>query len=177
VIRVGLHLAAAIHHVHDQGLVHFDVKPENVVLRDGRPVLMDFGLAAAVGQPAPEGRARGSPPYMAPEQIRRTPAAASMDLFALGAVLYELATSQVCFRPAGDDDFPQLTGRPPRPAELIAGLPPALDNLIWWLLEPAPEDRPGTAAELLTALDRALPPGEERTWPDFVRCHATRAVV
>jgi eukaryotic-like serine/threonine-protein kinase len=58
-----------------------------VVLRDGRPVLIDLGLALPLGEPPAGGHRRGSPPWMAPEQVRRRPASPAMDLFALGAVL------------------------------------------------------------------------------------------
>jgi eukaryotic-like serine/threonine-protein kinase len=63
-------------------------------------VLIDLGLARPMGAP-PGGHRRGSPPWMAPEQVRRRPASPGMDLFALGAVLYELATGTPAFDPAG----------------------------------------------------------------------------
>jgi serine/threonine protein kinase len=88
---LGIQLACGLHYVHTvAGVVHLDVKPSNIVLRDGRPVLIDFGTAAPVGAPAPAGAARGTRGYMAPEQLRRRPAAPGMDIHALGVTLLGL---------------------------------------------------------------------------------------
>jgi len=171
VALVGTQLAAALAYLHDAlGIAHLDVKPGNAVLRDGRAVLIDLGIARPVGEPPPDGRLRGSPAYMAPEQLRRAPAAPAADLFALGLVLYELVTGVA---PYDDEDAepgrePQLLGRPDRrPGDLAPGVPPGLDEAIWRLLDPDPSRRP-TAREALADLAAALPDGldpEDRPWP------------
>jgi serine/threonine protein kinase len=109
VLLTGMQLAAALGHLHGRGLAHLDLKPGNVVLRDGRPVLIDLGLARPVGEPPAGGHRHGSPPWMAPEQVRRHPASPGMDLFALGAVLYELATGTQAFEPL-DEGPPRAAG-------------------------------------------------------------------
>jgi serine/threonine protein kinase len=172
VILIGTQLAAALAYLHERlGLVHLDLKPGNVVLRDGRAVLIDLGIAGAPGEVPARGRQRGSPAYMAPEQIRGAPAAPQMDLFALGLVLYELVTNVAPYDRDGDADGtePQLLGHPAkRPADLSPGLPERLDALIWRLLDPAPEARPPSARAVLAELVEALPAGadeEDRPWP------------
>ncbi|MFL6222834.1 MAG: protein kinase domain-containing protein, partial [Actinomycetes bacterium] len=117
-----------------------DVKPGNVVLRDGRPVLIDLGLARPVGEAPAGGHRRGSPPWMAPEQVRRRPASPGMDLFALGAVLFELATGTQAFDTADDGPlerrWPQLAGPPPAASSRNAEVRPAVDQAIGALLAP-----------------------------------------
>jgi serine/threonine protein kinase len=174
VLLCGMQVAAALGHLHGRGLAHLDVKPGNVVLRDGRPVLIDLGLARPLGEPPPGGHRRGSPPWMAPEQVRRRPASPGMDLFALGAVLYELATGTQAFEPrdAGPPGrrWPQLAGPPPAASSREPGVPAALDRAVAALLAPDPADRPASAAQVLALLEAALPAGateEDRPWPSW----------
>jgi eukaryotic-like serine/threonine-protein kinase len=174
VVLTGMQLTAALGYLHRRGLVHLDVKPGNVVLRDQRPVLIDFGFASRAGDPPRPGRVRGTPAWMAPEQIAREPAAPSMDLFALGATLFELATGESAFEPADEgaelERWPQLS--PDRGAQRRAlgrTVGPRLAALIGGLLALDPADRPATAGEVLLALDEALPPeaAAERFWPGW----------
>jgi serine/threonine protein kinase len=170
VIRVGMQVGACLHYRHGEGLAHLDVKPSNVVVREGRTVLLDLDIAQKLGQPAPRGRPHGTRPYMAPEQCQRQPVDLRMDLFALGAVLYELATSRPAFvsDESADGSYPQLAARAPRAVALAPTLPRSLDLAIHSLLEPDPESRPQTALDALRLLAAALPGGEDGTWPGVV---------
>jgi serine/threonine protein kinase len=174
VLLTGMQLAAALGHLHGRGLAHLDLKPANVVLRDGRPVLIDLGLARPVGEPPAGGHRRGSPPWMAPEQVRRRPASPGMDLFALGAVLYELATGTQAFEPLDQGPparrWPQLTGPPPAASSRNPEVPAALDRAVACLLAPDPAGRPATAAQALALLSAAMPADateEDRLWPTW----------
>lgn len=100
--RHGAAIADALHSIHAQGAVHLDLKPENVILREaGEAVLLDFGMAHHARVPdllAEEKRfAAGSAPYVSPEQVRGIRDDARSDLFALGVVLYEMATATLPF--------------------------------------------------------------------------------
>jgi len=171
VVRLGMQLAACLHYVHGKDLVHLDVKPGNVVLREGRAVLLDFDIARPAGQPAPRGRPHGTRAYMAPEQCVRAAADPRMDLFALGTVLYELATGRPAFErdpSAGYCEFPQLLTAPARAQVLHPSLPVTVDIAIHALLEKDASRRPQTALETLQLLAAALPQGDDGTWPAFV---------
>ena len=166
VLRLGMQLAAILRYLHGRGIVHLDLKPGNLVLRDGRAILLDFDIARRIGERGSGRKPRGSPPFMAPEQVRCEPAAPSMDLFALGAVLYEAATCTHAFDVEGEADdrrYPQLEAPPPR----VDGVPPAVGDAIERLLALDPRDRPPSADAALALLADALAPGEEGLWPDW----------
>ena len=168
VIRLGMQIACGLHHVHNRGLVHLDVKPGNVVLHEGRAVLIDFDIARRIGDPAGRGQPQGTVGYMAPEQCRRLPFHPSMDVFALGALLYEALTGVRAF-PAERtaDDSPELALRPRRPRHLRPEIPPALDAAILRMLSRSLRRRPGSAVDVLRLLADALPTGEEALWPEW----------
>jgi serine/threonine protein kinase len=177
VVRFGLQICAALHYLHELGIAHLDVKPENVAVRDGRAVLLDFDLARSFGKresgsrPNSSGRPRGSPPYMAPEQVRRAPASAAMDLFGLGATLYEAASDRLAFEPtgkSGEVSYPQLEGSPPPIRSFKPSIPSALDRAITALLAPNPAARPATALEAMGLLVEALPKHQVGLWPRWV---------
>jgi serine/threonine protein kinase len=164
-VLLAMQLAAALRYLHGRDVVHLDVKPSNVCLRDGRPVLIDFGIARRAGTPRRPGAPRGSAPYMAPEQCRDEPAAPATDLFALGATLFEALTGERAFharRLAAEWLYPQLAGVLPR------ALPGALGALVGRLLRPEPGNRPAGAAAVLRELDAAMPVDAAPLWPDWL---------
>ena len=160
-----MQLSGTMRYLHAQGVVHLDLKPSNVCLREGRPVVIDFGITRPVGTLRRPGAPRGSAPYMAPEQCRDEPASPATDLFALGALLFEAATGEHPFHPrrqAGGWQYPQLTGVVPR------RLPGPLGTVIGQLLHPLPAGRPADATAAMWALARTLPPGAVRLWPAWL---------
>ena len=88
-IRATMHVGAAIHYIHRQGFVYRDLKPANILLREGIPILVDFDVVQRLNARAPRDRL-GTAPYMAPEQIRKGRLSAATDVYGLGAVLYEM---------------------------------------------------------------------------------------
>jgi serine/threonine protein kinase len=90
-LRAAMHVGAALVHVDERGYLHLDVKPSNVIVARGRPVLFDFGSARRLGRGRPRSII-GTDEYMAPEQCRRAQLTPATDVFGLGATLYEMLT-------------------------------------------------------------------------------------
>jgi hypothetical protein len=172
--------ADALDAAHRQGVIHRDVKPENV-MRDaaGAPRIVDFGLARAsdasgrATAPTLGDAAFGTPAYMAPEQIRAQPTDARTDVFAAGVVVFELVTGRTPFR--GIDAAATMANilerdpialRDAAPADIPAPIVDALDRVISACLQKAPPDRLPSAAALADGLRRirtALASGDAAT--------------
>ena len=156
-------VARAVHHAHQRGVLHRDLKPQNILVdRDGQPHVTDFGLAkrvAAGREVTVTGAWAGTPEYMAPEQAAGefkglTTAA---DIYGLGAILYALLTGDPPFR----DAYPAILRRisedePARPRSLDRRIDPDLETICLKCLEKDPNRRYPTAAELADDLDRWL---------------------
>ncbi len=143
-VRIAVEVAKGLAHAHAHGVVHRDLKPENVFLcRDGQVKVLDFGLAHAFGQRRVAG---GTPWYMAPEQAKGAPEDERTDVFALGAMLFEMLSGG---RPFEDEK----ALRSPRPApELEVPGAPRLGELVAHTLAKDPLARPRDGGELLAAL-------------------------
>lgn len=155
VARLGAALAEALHSLHLQEAIHLDLKPSNVILRpSGEAVLIDLGLSHHAHYPdllAEEFRRPiGSAPYVSPEQIRGVRSDPRSDLFALGAVLYELCTGKMPFgSPTTVAGLRQRLSRDPIPPRaLVPSVPEWLQEVILGCLEPVPDRRYATAAQV-----------------------------
>jgi diguanylate cyclase (GGDEF)-like protein len=164
VVALGIDLAGALVAAHQTGLVHRDVKPDNVVLAvDGTARLIDFGLATRVSEEQDE-PAAGTLAYSAPEQsgVLHRPVDGRADLYALGAVLFECATGEPPFAAQDVGELRRLhaVAPVPDPRELRAELSPALAAILGRLLAKDPDDRYQSASGLLADLQRlAAEPG------------------
>ncbi|MEO6223697.1 MAG: protein kinase, partial [Vicinamibacterales bacterium] len=166
VIELGVQIARGLAAAHDRGIVHRDLKPENLFLvGDGQIKILDFGLARQTESSAGSGATQtvavtnpgtvlGTIGYMAPEQVRGLAVDARADLFALGAVLYEMATGLRAFdRPTAADTMSAILREDP--AEITgtrADFSPALDRIIRHCLEKDPTERFQTARDVAFAL-------------------------
>jgi len=157
----------ALAYLHGQGIVHRDVKPENVlVTADGRVKILDLGIAHHGSKRrltwAGSASGMGTPDYMAPEQIRGRRGDARTDVYALGTMLYEMLTCNLPF--AGDDARALLRAKasdePRWPSYHVPGFDPSLEAIVMKAIERSPDDRHASAAELLAELrdPSAVPP-------------------
>lgn len=156
---IGAQVADALAAAHEGGVVHRDVTPGNVMLTNSVVKVVDFGICAAIGEPDDDssGATFGTPAYVAPERLDGLPALPATDVYALGALLYELVT--------GEPPYPVNTweelanARVNQPRELPADVPIRYAAIVWSCLAAQPADRPaaGDVARDLHELSRSRP--------------------
>jgi hypothetical protein len=167
--ELGAGLLDALAHAHAQGVLHRDLKPTNILVDgEGRPKLLDFGLARLTGEltlTQPFALA-GTPQFMAPEQLRGERVQVPSDLYAVGLILYLAATGVHPF--PGDQIYARSFRLPPRPSKIRDGVDPALDEVLLRCLHPDPTERypdATTMKEALTAVTASGESGEAPTSP------------
>jgi serine/threonine-protein kinase len=159
-VKIASRICEALAYMHSKGVVHRDLKPQNIMLcNDGTIRIMDFGIARSqqsrrltfVGFTP----AMGTPDYMAPEQVRGSRGDARTDIYSLGAILYEMATGETPF--GGDSAYvimnARVTGDPAAPRKVNPKLTPVLEEIILHAMERDPKRRYQSAAEMKSELD------------------------
>ncbi|MFL5895933.1 MAG: serine/threonine-protein kinase [Thermoleophilaceae bacterium] len=168
VIAIANQVASGLDVIHENGLIHRDLKPGNILVDDhGTPFIADFGLAkdhqnegTVLTRP---GQALGSMDYMAPEQIRGDEVGAPTDVYALACMLFELLTGQPPFadKVGMRIMWAHLQDPPPHPSDVKPELPRPVGDAIVKGLEKEPADRPQTATELMRLVEEAAGPPTE----------------
>ena len=171
-IDYAVQIAQGLASAHDKGIAHRDLKPDNLfITRDDRIKILDFGLAKALSPAATSatlantgataaGTILGTVGYMAPEQVRGLDTDHRADIFAFGAVLYEMLTGRRAFpgETAADAMSAVLNSEPPDLDSVTSGLPPALERIVRRCLEKRPELRFQSARDLAFALETLAHP-------------------
>jgi len=158
VVRIGQAVADALAFAHAQGVVHRDIKPDNILLEGDRVLVADFGVARAVSEVQEKltatGMVVGTPTYMSPEQASgEREIDGRTDIFALGCVLYELASGEAPFRgPTPQATLMRRFTGPPRPLRPVIMVPEAVEAAIFRSVARNPDERFATAAEFSAAL-------------------------
>ena len=171
VIEYCVQIAHGLQAAHDRGIVHRDLKPENLFLtKEGRVKILDFGLAkltqpvqtseygpGTIGGLTEPGVVMGTVGYMSPEQVRGESTDSRTDIFAFGAVLYEMLTGKRAFQRsnATETQAAILREDPPNILDLVPNLPPGLQRIVQRCLDKSPEHRFQSAADLAFALESA----------------------
>jgi eukaryotic-like serine/threonine-protein kinase len=169
-VRIASEIAAGLDYAHRHGVVHRDIKPDNVLFHDGRALVADFGIALAWSEGdggirlTKSGVSLGTPQYMSPEQAAGEPNIdPRTDVYALGVVLYEMLAGQPPFvGRSAQAIIRQVMSDEPRPVGYKRKtVPPHVDAVVARALEKLPADRWQTAAQFAEALTK---PGMTRTW-------------
>lgn len=163
VIRITKTIAEALEYAHEQGLIHRDVKPENILFTNGEARLGDFGIARALERSIDEtttttGIARGTPPYMSPEQIGGGQYDGRTDVYSLACVTYEMLAGMLPYiGPTPHSVISQKMLHPPRPIRVYRPLlPEAVEAVISHALAIDPADRLQSASEFASQLERSI---------------------
>lgn len=154
-----IQILRALQHAHDKGIVHRDIKPQNIMMfTDGTIKVMDFGIAKFAreeGKTATD-QAIGSVHYISPEQASGNVTDAKSDIYSVGAMMYEMLTGQKPF----DSDNPvaiavmHMHDDPERPRAINPDIPDGLEEIVLRAMEKAPEDRYQTTAEMIADIER-----------------------
>ncbi len=168
-LEYAIQIADALGKAHQQGVVHRDLKPGNIMLVKSGAKLLDFGLAKLQAADTPtnlsalpteqanltaEGTILGTLQYMAPEQLEAKEADSRTDIFAFGAVVYEMATGKKAFEGESQASLiAAIMGQEPRPMEKLQPMtPPTLDHVVRRCMSKAPEDRWQAASDVMAEL-------------------------
>lgn len=178
VARLGVEVADALSAAHARGVLHLDIKPENLLLDgDGHAFVADFGISrvAAAADASPDGTRSGTPHYMSPEQVAGDRLDGRADVYALGVVLYEAATgrSPITGTSAVNVMANQVSQVPEPLAAVAPELPKPLAAIITRALAKNPDDRWGSAGEMAEAL-RAASAADKLLSPRLVRRRTRR---
>jgi serine/threonine protein kinase/tetratricopeptide (TPR) repeat protein len=175
-LQIALQVCHALKAAHEKGIIHQDLKPQNIMIdNSGKVYVTDFGLAKSISlSPAHRpGKISGTPKYFSPEQARGEESDQRSDIYSLGVILYEMLAGTAPFKADTAEGYIQkhTSERPPLPSKSSPSIPPACEKIILKCLEKKKEDRYQSVDELLKDLDAqkthvlgAAATGRSRRW-------------
>ena len=165
-LDLSIQIARALSHAHSRGIIHLDIKPQNIMLpKDGEVKIADFGIAQMEEGAGDSSADEGSIHYISPEQARGETVDARSDIYSLGVVMYEMLTGRLPFDGETVEQVAvqQYSVIPDAPSTYNSRIPEQLENVTLRAMEPDPDDRYPTAEEMLAELEEI---GDEEIEPE-----------
>lgn len=159
-IEIARQLCVGLSAIHNEGILHRDFKPANIIIdKNGKARITDFGIAGVEAEIAKDNLRVGTPAYMSPEQIRGKDVSAKSDIYALGLVLYEIFTGKQAIQGDSVQELiqKQTSENPTSLSEYIKGIDPLVESVISQCIEKNPKDRPASALHVAMALPGGNP--------------------
>ena len=154
-LRIAVQICRAVEYLHSEDVVHRDIKPGNIMLKEnGNLKIIDFGLARSLKYLSDRStRVRGTPAYMAPEQIQGEDLTNAIDIYQIGVTLHEVVCGELPFK-EGDVSYKHVHEDPPYLGDIVPNVLPGLADLVHVCLSKDPEDRPASATVLREEAER-----------------------
>ena len=157
--EVMLQLTDGIAYIHKHGLIHRDIKPDNLFyMNDGTLKIADFGISAPIGRKEKGDAVEGTVYYCAPEVLTGKPASIANDIYSMGVVFYEMLVGSVPFDGVSAEDvaMKQISKRFPEPSKTVPSIPRIVDKIIITACRKRPEERYQSASEMHEAILKAM---------------------
>ncbi len=162
--EIMLQLTSGVSYIHSHGLVHRDLKPDNIFyLADGSIKISDFGIATRLGERAEGDRVPGTIFYTAPETLLSGTAIVQSDIYSMGIVFFELLTGRVPFDAGRTEEvaLAHINKRMPEPSAFVPSVPRSLDRIVLKATRKRPQDRYRSSEDMRLAIEEALKSGND----------------
>jgi serine/threonine protein kinase len=157
--EVMLQLTSGVQYIHEHGLIHRDIKPDNLFyLPDGSVKIADFGISSQLNEPQVGDAVTGTIYYTAPEILMGQPAGIESDIYSMGIVFFEILTGQIPFDGATPEEvaIAQIKKHFPEPSRFVSSVPHSIDRIVVKACRKSPDERYFTSMEMHNAIEEAM---------------------